>query len=84
MPTYESIRYKISGTAITGVLKVSENLNDVANKTTSRSNLDLEVGVDVQGFVNANLGTNGVGARTVDTGNPTGGSDGDIWLKYTT
>ena len=42
MPTYESIRYKISGTAITGVLKVSENLNDVANKTTSRSNLDLE------------------------------------------
>ena len=83
MPTYESIRYKISGTAITGVLKVSENLNDVANKTTSRSNLDLEVGVDVQGFVNANLGTNGVGARTVDTGNPTGGSDGDIWLKYT-
>jgi len=82
MPTYESIRYKISGTAITGVLKVSENLNDVANKTTSRSNLDLEVGVDVQGFVNANLGTNGVGARTVDTGNPTGGSDGDIWLKY--
>ena len=83
MPTYESIRYKISGTAITGVLKVSENLNDVANKTTSRSNLDLEVGVDVQGFVNANLGTNGVGARTVATGNPTGGSDGDIWLKYT-
>ena len=82
MPTYESIRYKISGTAITGVLKVSENLNDVANKTTSRSNLDLEVGVDIQGFVNANLGTNGVGARTVDTGNPTGGSDGDIWLKY--
>jgi len=82
MPTYESIRYKISGTAITGVLKVSENLNDVANKTTSRSNLDLEVGVDVQGFVNANLGTNGVGARTVDTGSPTGGSDGDIWLKY--
>tara|TARA_Y100001972_G_scaffold2096_1_gene2399 strand:- start:455 stop:709 length:255 start_codon:yes stop_codon:yes gene_type:complete len=84
MPTYESIRYKISGTAITGVLKVSENLNDVANKTTSRSNLDLEVGVDVQGFVNANLGTNGVGTRTVATGNPTGGSDGDIWLKYTT
>ena len=83
MPTYESIRYKISGTAITDVLKVSENLNDVANKTTSRSNLDLEVGVDVQGFVNANLGTNGVGTRTVATGNPTGGSDGDIWLKYT-
>ena len=82
MPTYESIRYKISGTAITGVLKVSENLNDVANKTTSRDNLGVEIGVDVQGFVNANLGTNGVGARTVDTGSPSGGSDGDIWLKY--
>ena len=82
MPTYESIRYKISGANISGVLQASQNLNDVANKTTSRSNLDLEVGVDVQGFVNANLGTNGVGARTVNTGNPTGGSDGDIWLKY--
>ena len=83
MPTNESIRYKISGTAITGVLKVSENLNDVANKSTSRDNLGVEIGADVQGFVNANLGTNGVGTRTVQTGNPSGGSDGDIWLKYT-
>ena len=32
MPTYESIKYKFSGTAITGVMQESENLNDVANK----------------------------------------------------
>ena len=84
MPTYESIRYKITGANISGVLQVSQNLNDVANKTTSRDNLGVEIGADVQGFVNANLGTNGVGTRTVATGDPSGGSDGDIWLKYTT
>tara|TARA_R100000655_G_scaffold37260_1_gene71928 strand:- start:240 stop:494 length:255 start_codon:yes stop_codon:yes gene_type:complete len=83
MPTYESIRYKISGTAITGVCKTANNLNDVAAAGTARTNLGLAIGSDVQGFVNANLGTNGVGARTVATGNPSGGSDGDIWLKYT-
>lgn len=27
-------------------------------------------------------GYNGFGARTVSTGSPTGGSDGDIWYKY--
>ena len=27
-------------------------------------------------------GYNGFGARTVSTGTPTGGSDGDIWYKY--
>lgn len=26
--------------------------------------------------------SNGYGARTVSTGNPSGGSDGDIWYKY--
>ena len=31
-------------------------------------------------FGNANQ--NAYGARTVSTGNPTGGSDGDIWYKY--
>lgn len=28
------------------------------------------------------LGSNGTGTRTVSTGTPTGGSDGDIWYKY--
>ena len=29
-----------------------------------------------------NSGQNAYGARTVSTGNPSGGSDGDIWYKY--
>jgi len=28
------------------------------------------------------LGTNGTGTRTVSTSSPTGGSNGDIWYKY--
>jgi hypothetical protein len=33
--------------------------------------------------VNGNVvGTNSVGARTVSTGTPSGGSDGDIWYRY--
>ena len=31
-------------------LKTSSNLNDVASLTTSRDNLGVEIGVDVQGF----------------------------------
>ena len=82
MPTYESIKYKFSGTAITGVLQTASNLNDVAAKDTSRDNLGVEIGVDVQGFVSATLGTNGNGTRTVSTSAPSGGSDGDVWYKY--
>jgi|TARA_Y100000114_G_scaffold26488_1_gene22197 hypothetical protein len=83
MPTYESIKYKISGTAITGVLQESTNLSDVANAGTSRTNLGVEIGSDVQAFISATAGTNANGTRTVSTNNPSGGSDGDIWYKYT-
>ena len=83
MPTYESIRYKFSGTAITGVMQESENLDAVANKGTSRTNLGVEIGSDVQAFISATAGTNANGSRTVSTSSPTGGSDGDIWYKYT-
>jgi hypothetical protein len=82
MPTYESIKYKFSGTAITGVLQTASNLNDVAAKDTSRDNLGVEIGVDVQGFFSASAGTNANGARTVSTSSPSGGSDGDVWYKY--
>ena len=83
MATYESIKYKFSGTAVTGVMQESENLNDVAAKNTSRSNLGVAIGSDVQAFISATAGTNANGARTVSTSSPSGGSDGDIWYKYT-
>ena len=83
MATYESIKYKISGTAITGVMQESENLDDVANKGTSSTDLGVAIGSDVQAFISATAGTNANGARTVDTSAPSGGSDGDIWYKYT-
>jgi|TARA_A100000171_G_scaffold44665_1_gene47689 hypothetical protein len=83
MATYESIKYKFSGTAVTGVLQESENLDDVANKGTSRTNLGVAIGTNVQAFISATAGTNANGTRTVSTSAPSGGSDGDIWYKYT-
>jgi hypothetical protein len=83
MATYESIKYKFSGTAVTGVMQESENLDDVADKNTSRTNLGVAIGSDVQAFISATAGTNANGTRTVSTSAPSGGSDGDIWYKYT-
>tara|TARA_R100000742_G_C4230278_1_gene52014 strand:+ start:495 stop:746 length:252 start_codon:yes stop_codon:yes gene_type:complete len=83
MATYESIRYSFLGTSITGVLQEASNLSDVAVAATSRDNLGLEIGADVQAFISATAGTNANGTRTVSTSSPSGGSDGDIWYKYT-
>ena len=84
MPTYESIRYKISGANISGVLQASNNLNDVGAAATSRTNLGVAIGSDVQAFISATAGTNANGTRTVSTSDPSGGSNGDIWYKYST
>jgi|TARA_R110001592_G_scaffold7751_4_gene42962 hypothetical protein len=83
MPTYESIKYKFSGTGIVGVLQEASNLSDVAAAGTSRTNLGVAIGSDVQSFVSATAGTNVNGNRTVSASGPSGGSDGDIWYKYT-
>ena len=64
-------------------MQESENLNDVANAATSRTNLGVAIGSDVQAFISATAGTNANGTRTVSTSGPSGGSDGDIWYKYT-
>ena len=46
-------------------------------------NVTGDVTGNVTGNVNGNtVGSNSVGTRTVSTGDPTGGSDGDIWYKY--
>ena len=82
MATYESIEYKFSGTAVTGVLQEADNLSDVAAAGTSRTNLGVAIGSDVQAFISATAGTNANGTRTVSTSAPSGGSDGDIWYKY--
>ena len=36
----------------------------------------------VAGLVIPAVSSNGFGARTISTGSPTGGNDGDIWYKY--
>jgi|TARA_R100001530_G_scaffold123753_1_gene91778 hypothetical protein len=82
MPTYESIKYKFSGTAITGVLQTASNLSDVPADATARTNIGVAIGSDVQAFISATAGTNANGARTVSTSSPSGGSDGDVWYKY--
>ena len=84
MATYASIRYKFSGANVSGVLQASNNLSDIGAAATARANLDLEVGTDVQAFISATAGTNANGTRTVSTSEPSGGSNGDIWYKYST
>ena len=83
MATYESIKYKFSGTSVTGVLQEADNLSDDAAAGTSRTNLGVAIGSDVQAFISATAGSNANGTRTVSASAPSGGSDGDIWYKYT-
>ena len=46
MATYESIKYKFSGTAVTGVLQEADNLSDVAAACTTRTKLGVAIGSD--------------------------------------
>ena len=58
-------------------------VSDVPTDATARTNIGVAIGSDVQAFFSASAGTNANGARTVSTNAPSGGSDGDIWYKYT-
>ena len=50
--------------------------------TQNKGAVDIEGGTIVDTTVNGNIvGSNCVGARTVSTSSPTGGSNGDIWYK---
>jgi len=82
MATYANIKYNFSGTQLTGLVETANNLSDLANDSTSRTNLGVAIGSDVQAFISATAGTNANGARTVSSSAPSGGSNGDIWYKY--
>ena len=49
--------------------------------TATLSGLNIS-GSTITASTFGNLNQNAYGARTVSTGNPSGGSDGDIWYKY--
>ena len=49
--------------------------------TATLSGLNIS-GSTITASTFGNSNQNAYGARTVSTGNPTGGSDGDIWYKY--
>ena len=49
--------------------------------TATLSGLNIS-GSSIQASTFGNTGQNAYGTRTVSTGNPAGGSDGDIWYKY--
>jgi len=82
MATYASIRYKFSGANVSGVAQTASNLSDLADASTSRTNLGVAIGSNVQAFISATAGTNANGTRTVSTSAPSGGSNGDIWYQY--
>lgn len=64
-----------------------QTLLGAANFSAFRTSLGVAIGTDVQAYSSklANLAaSSGVsGTTTVSTSDPSGGSDGDVWLKYT-
>ena len=47
MATYANIKYNFSGTQLTGLVETANNLSDLANAGTSRTNLGVAIGSDV-------------------------------------
>lgn len=61
--------------------KISSGLETKVDKVTGKQ-LSTEDFTTTEKNKLASHGTNATGARTVSTGNPSGGVDGNIWLKY--
>lgn len=79
-----TITAALSGNASTAAaLQTARNIQGVSfNGTANIDVVTAGAGITVTGTAVAIASTsNGFGTRTVSTSDPTGGSDGDIWLK---
>ena len=58
-----------------------KTLGNMSNQNNTSVNIDggTITGTTINGHV---VGSNATGKKTISTGNPSGGSNGDIWYKY--
>ena len=60
-----------------------ENLNLGTMAYQNNTSVNIDGGTINGTTINGNIvGTNSTGKKTISTGNPSGGSNGDIWYKY--
>lgn len=51
--------------------------------TQNNTNVNIDGGTITGTTINGHVvGSNATGKKTISTGNPSGGSDGDVWYKY--
>ena len=71
----------------TGIITASSFSGNASSATTLQTARNIN-GISFNGSANIEVNpssgaySNGYGARTVSTGSPSGGSDGDVWYKY--
>lgn len=71
-----SLKVAKAGDTMTGKLTLSADPTSALHAST-KAYVDAQVS-----SVTSGASTNGYGTRTVSTGAPSGGSDGDIWYRY--